>query len=178
MSLYFIQKRILIACNRNYRNIWSRICGTENHRIFHLYHCMHFNDKWPTLTIQLGIVYIIPLAAVVWWQTITFNWKIKLWSSEGTMCTAHYVVSPCSAHCVHKSIVESVPRHSRVDTLMSGDQLSAQNSLKDNIKFLDSLLEIDFYSLTIIFFPRLFLDITIFFTFSPWQNRQFLDCQG
>ena len=63
------------------------------------------------------------------------------------------------------------------DRCESGDQLSAQNSLKDNIKFLDSLLEIDFYSLTIIFFPRLFLDITIFFTFFPWQNRQFLDCQ-
>ena len=47
----------------------------------------------------------------------------------------------------------------------SGDQLLAQNSLKDNIKFLDSLLEIDFYSLTIIFSPRLFLDITIFFIF-------------
>ena len=64
----------------------------------------------------------------------------------------------------------------------SGDQLSVQNSLKINIKFLDSLLVIDFYSLTIIFFPRLFLDISIFFIFSldrivnslivkakPWQ---------
>ena len=47
----------------------------------------------------------------------------------------------------------------------SGDQLSAQNTLKINIKFLDSLLDIDFYSLTIIFFPLLFLDITIFFIF-------------
>ena len=33
----------------------------------------------------------------------------------------------------------------------SGDQLSTQNSLKINIKFLESLLEINFYSLTIIF---------------------------
>ena len=34
---------------------------------------------------------------------------------------------------------------------MSGDKLSAQNSLKDSIKFIDSLLDIDFYSLTIMF---------------------------
>ena len=64
----------------------------------------------------------------------------------------------------------------------SGDQLSAQNSLKTYIKFLDSLLEINFYSLTIIFFLRFFHDITIFFIFpldkmvnslivkaKPWQ---------
>ena len=38
------------------------------------------------------------------------------------------------------------------EKIASGDQLSAQNSLKINIKFLDSLLDIDFYFLTIIFF--------------------------
>ena len=60
----------------------------------------------------------------------------------------------------------------------SGDQLSAQNSLKINIKFLDGILDIDFLSLTIIFCLWFFLDITIFFIFSPWQNGQFLDFQG
>ena len=48
-----------------------------------------------------------------------------------------------------------------------GDQLSVQNSLKINVKFLDSLLDIDFYRLTIIFFLGFFLDITIFFNFPP-----------
>ena len=40
-------------------------------------------------------------------------------------------------------------KRSHLKPRKSGDQLSAQNSLKDNIKLLDSLLEIDFYSLTI-----------------------------
>ena len=46
--------------------------------------------------------------------------------------------------------------HSAKVSHESSDQLSAQNSLKINIKFLDSLLDIEFYSLTIIFFLRFF----------------------
>ena len=47
-----------------------------------------------------------------------------------------------------------------------------------HIKFLDSLLDIDFYTLTIIFFLRFFPWHYNIFHFSPWQNDQFLYCQG
>ena len=40
--------------------------------------------------------------------------------------------------------------------LISGDQLLAYYSLKINIKFLNSLLDFDFYSLTLISFLRFF----------------------
>ena len=65
---------------------------------------------------------------------------------------------------------------------ISGDQLSAQNSSKIKIKFLDSLLEIDFYSLTVIFSCDYSLTLLEFFVFfldwmvnsltvkvKPWQ---------
>ena len=73
------------------------------------------------------------------------------------------------------------PLTSRVTTSNSELKIpwkSILNSLKINIKFIVSLLEIDFYSLTVIFLLRLFFDITRIFHFFPWLNGQFLDCQG
>ena len=61
---------------------------------------------------------------------------------------------------------------------VSSDQLSAQNSLKIYIKFLDTLLDIIFIHWHVYFSYDFFLVIYIFFISSNWQNSLFLDCQG
>ena len=65
-----------------------------------------------------------------------------------------------------------------IEPFNSGDQLSGQNSLKINFKFLDSLN----WQWKLIFIPwQLYfsLDYSLISPYLfPWQNSQFLDCQG
>ena len=73
----------------------------------------------------------------------------------------------CSVRRKHWSDATLQPNWSHIWLIVSGDQLSVQNSLKINIKFFDSLLDIDFYSLTIIFCLRFFPWHCHIFNFLP-----------